>query len=413
MHLILRFLRLLYRLGVFAKYILTDLMSGRMIVPSCNFLFFANGMHFNEKSEAGLNLGKAEIWLSLLERNGIKGHLVLNPLAVRPIQPSARSLTTLEIMAVCSVLKLLFSKDRKWFIEQCDPDQKLKRSLFNKVAIQTYNNFLEAYPTPLILGIGLTPGLCLVAKYRGITTVEIQHGSYNKMELTQIGLSSDSPDLAFVWDRFFQEDMANAENLIVIGYPKDFNGTYFRDLKQGFNSSNRVLVSLSYDDLNSIDPAGVINVELFNAVLQLLNLGYKITFKPHPAALAGLEISLHDRKYHRKFKPWFKLNPHMQTITLNEESSVFELLINHDFHLTYSSSTVLEAAYLGIPSFLLCKSFEVDDFLNRLIEDGYAYLTSPSTLGKDLTTPITPRQYPNPLDEGIFLESIKAVLKSK
>lgn len=403
----------LYRFGVFARYLVMDWFSSRKPGHRCDYYFFVNGMHFQENTEFGLEVGKAEYWLRLLDIQGTRGLLVINPFRVRPTQKTTRKYLTLEPLAIRILLRLFFTSKREWVIERCDPEGFLKRNLFNKLTVETYFNFLSRNPTVLILGIGLTPELCLVAKYIGVTTLEFQHGSTNKGSFSTIGTCMWTPDYEYVWDKHYLAGVENRNNLIPIGYPRKFpNMSPTQPLTETGRPKN-VLVSLSYGDAGSIDPAGVMNTIVYEAISVLVAEKFNVTIRPHPASTIGLEVSLQDKIYRRKFVPWFKNDYVLQQTILDEDRPIFESISGSDFHLTFSSSLVVEAAYMGIPSFLLCKEGEVDDYLASLIQYGIAKLSTPSNLLRDFSATNFPGPYPNTLDEQLFLQTFNYFLHVK
>ena len=399
---------MLYRLCVFAKYLLQDQFAGKKTsTESLQYFFFVNGMHFQQKTSFGLVIDKAEHWLRLLDNEGITGSLIINPFRVRPAHKTSRDFITLEKVAFICFFKYFLFPRKELFIEKCDSDQILKRNFFNKLCVQTYFEFFNKNEIPLVLGIGLTPSLCLVAKFYGIRTIEFQHGSTRKSQFSTIGVSHSAPEYEFVWDSYFTTDVTNTESLIVIGYPRKFSTVEPQGPTPKDSSKKRFLVSLSYDEPNSIDPEGMVNPVLYEAIKKLVEDDYKITVRPHPVSLFGLEVSFKDKNYFKRFKSWFNSDEVMRKTLLDGETPIVEALFKHDIHLTYSSSVVAEASYLGVPSFLLGKHEEVDDFMLSLIRYGSARFSSPESILDDLNDLSEPLQYQNSLNEKVFLNFIR------
>lgn len=368
------------------------------------YYFFANGMHFQEKSNSGLIIDKAEYWLHILDSKNVKGSIVLNPFAVRPRGKISRNLIRLEKLVFLNLLRAFRLYPQSWFIDKCDPNFYIDRTLSNRLIVETYHQFLKKKSVKLILGIGLNLKLVLVAKSHGIKTIEFQHGVGAKDEFVNYGKFDTLPDLIFTWDKHFS-GKSRDEFVRTLGYPKDFSSMIKSEEVQ--TSRNRILVTLSYGDRDSVDPAGMLNRLLYECISTLVANRFIVTIRPHPAALTGLEVSFQDKIFFRKFVPWFKANPISSNTTIDINSPLFELLMQNNFHLTFCSSVALEAAYLKVPSLLLCERDQTPNFPEELIESGIIKFTNPENLIKDLSAvSLNLKRFPNVLDEGLFIDTI-------
>ena len=376
-----------------------------------DYFFFANGMHFQSQLDSGMIIDKAEFWLEILDSNNINGFVVVNPFAVRPRETYSRPLIVLEKLAVLNLLQSFFFRKRKWFIDKCDPKLYIERTRMNRIIVETYHQFLDRNPVKLILGIGLNSTLVLVAREHGIKTIEFQHGVGFQDEYIDFGKSPSLPDGIFVWDKHFCESSGNGSVTKAIGYPKDFSSLSDRMAAKELLPKKRFLVSLSYGDVESVDPGGVMNRQVYECISRLVANNYQVTLRPHPASLTGIEVSLQDRIYYRKFLPWFKDDELLSKTSLDMSNSLFDALLNNDFHLTFASSVVLEAAYLGVPSFLVCKPEQIPFFPKEIFKLGMTIFTTPGTILSDLELNAKSLNiFRNDLDKNLFIETISKIV---
>lgn len=397
-----------FRLAVFAHIVFESILSHfRLQSNHRTYIAYLNGMHFQECSKNGLIAGKLDYWLKVLESNAIKGSTCLNPFSVRPIEKTAGFIDSTEYLLPVVILKVIFKPKSLHFLDEIDSERATKHSFLNRVIALIYFRHLTQVRPSVVLGIGLNPILCLVARDLNIPTVEFQHGVGIKSEFAKIGVNEIRPDFAFLWDRHFKLGLDNSNQLHVIGYPVD---EFPRPREGSEGDRKRILLSLSYGEKNSEDETGFMHVDLYKSLLLLKSAGFEITIRPHPASLSGLEVSKGNRAFVESFLPWVESNPVFRNIRFDYEGSLLGSIAMHDLHLTYASSVALEAAYCGIPSYMLCNQESLPNFPNELIENNTIAITSVGSLLEDLSKTKIVSAYRNQLDQELFLKVINNLL---
>jgi hypothetical protein len=373
---------------------------------SAKIAFFSSGMHFQEMSEDGLILAKAEYWISVLERSGIGTQTVLNPFSVEPSAKTSRHLHSIEYLSLNSLKRYLLVNDFKWVIDQCDTENKISRSLKNKICTQIYYDYLRESNFKVIAGIALPPELCVVASHLDLPTYEFQHGSSLTDELDSIGRYLTAPKFLFVWDSHYSKGRPNEKSLIHIGYPKRFQQRTDLSNQLAGTSRLKILVSMSYGELESADPSGFLNEVLYRSIHAVLDDGHEVYLRFHPAVFTGLEISLNDSKLIRDFLRWKQDQICLQNVNIDQRSNLFESLANVDLHFTFASSTVIEAAYSGVASFLFCNVASAPNLPAALFESGIVQFACESSVISQIRASAKPISFQNSMDEELFLKKM-------
>lgn len=366
-----KLLNQMYRIPrLLARFFASRDLRRASISASNEIAFFANGMHFQDLTSEGFILSKAEYWMETLQRAGICFATILNPFSVRPRGKTARPLFSIEYLLLWSVVNFIFHRHWNWVIDQCDPNYGIKRTLKSKICVQIYFEFLLTNRVKVVMGIAMTPELCLVARFLNLPTFEFQHGAASVEELEVFGKDSKFPDFLFVWNEHYSRGRANESSLINIGYPNDFSKHTKKENHLLDDRCLKVLVSLSYGDLNSADPTGFLNKALVEPIEKVLLDGCEVYLRFHPAVFTGLEISREDSKLVETFIRWKEKHRILQNVKIDHEARVYDSLANVDIHFTFASSTVLEAAYCRVPSFLFCNEDEAPNIPYFLYEMG-------------------------------------------
>jgi len=373
---------------------------------SAKIAFFSSGMHFQEMSKDGLTLAKAEYWISVLERSGIGTQTVLNPFSVEPSAKTSRYLHSIEHLSLNSLKRYLLGNNLKWVIDQCDTENKISRTLKNKICVQVYFDYLKENDFKVIAGIALPPELCIVANYLDLPTYEFQHGSSLTDELDLIGRHSTTPKFLFVWDNHYSKGRPNEGSLICIGYPKHFRQRTDPVNQSAGTSRLKILVSMSYGELESADPSGFLNEALYRAIHAVLVDGHEVYLRFHPAVFTGLEISRNDSKLVKEFLIWKQNQFCHQSINIDQHLNLFESLANVDRHFTFASSTVLEAAYCGVPSFLFCNEEAAPNLPISLFKSGAVEFARESSIISQITESANRCLFENSPNEELFLQTM-------
>jgi hypothetical protein len=379
----------------------------RMAYPSKERVaLFTSGMHFQEATPDGLILSKAEHWLSVLQARGELTQIILNPFSVGPHSKSARNIKFIEFIAVQVLIGFIFQRRCCWVIEDCDPGGIVPRTLKSKITTQVYFEFLQKSEFAVITGVALTPELCIVANFLNIPTYEFQHGATPVNELDVIGRHPTAPKYLFVWDEFYSRSQANHDSLINIGYPKSFQQQNHGVATERGRPPFKILVSMSYGDLDSVDPTRLLNKDLFRSMKRLLDGGHEVHLRFHPAVFTGLEVSRYDAKVVKEFLKWKDSQLDLNQVKIDCGSSIFQTFMDIDFHLTFASSTVLEAAYCGVPSFVFCGKAYMPNipsslYANKLVQRGFV-----ETIEDQIRLVPLREGYENKMNEDLFFTSL-------
>jgi hypothetical protein len=353
-----------------ARFFASSHLRRASISASSEIAIFANGMHYQDLTAEGFVLSKAEYWMATLQKVGIDFETILNPFSVRPRGKTARPLFSIEYLLLRSVVSFILHGHWKWVIDQCDPKGELTRTLKSKICVQIYFEFLRKNRVKVVMGIAMTPELCLVARFLNLPTFEFQHGAALIGELDVYGKYSKFPDFLFVWDDHYSRGRTNESSLINIGYPNDFSKQTTKENQLFGGRSLRVLVSMSYGDFNSADPTGFLNKDLVDPIEKVLLDGYEVYLRFHPAVFTGLEISREDSKLVQTFLHWKEKHRILQNAKIDKNDRLYDSLINVDIHFTFASSTVLEAAYCKVPSLLFCNEDDAPNIPSFLYDMG-------------------------------------------
>jgi hypothetical protein len=275
------------------------------------------------------------------------------------------------------------------------------------ISEEIWTNFLVKTKPRVIMGIGLTEVLLEVSRNLGIKTIEYQHGIFGESDFRRWWLSGvnnrlNYPDLFMTWDDYYSDIARNAgANTLTIGYPYCFRSPIEKKIRSTVGdvfSRELVVVTLSCREVNGIDKWGMVSHSLDISIQKLLKLGYRVLLRIHPMAEKG--------KLRRKnISRWLNQRYPGSKIIFPSDESIISSLKGADVHLTVSSSTILEAAYIGIQSLIL-SSDALKLFPPRLTNSGIIKLTSPDSILQDILSCLNSSKvdFQNPLDIKSFQE---------
>lgn len=251
--------------------------------------------------------------------------------------------------------------------------------------VSIYSRILVKNQVKLVLSIGSIPELCAACRINQIEFVEILHGigytniewGYKKRQerfLPNTILCLDDISKSTFSELNFTSSIRVNNPFIAsfyeINFPQRFNQVRNR------GSVKNILISLqwgydgTFTELAGVLTNHIIPEELLNSIRLNLFPDVEWHFRMHP-----VQVKSSKYKSHLKFIDDFCLqNPkaHWRWAT---ESSLPELLIEVDGHITMSSMTSYEASYFGVKTLALCPSLRNEgfyqDMFNDLVDKGY------------------------------------------
>lgn len=369
-------------------------------------IFVASIRDFQISNEGQFVPDKFEIWRQEINSLGLSSKLVVMPFSDKQNKEILQEALYIEPFVWTSSIKGIglmavfrFLRDRLF-------TQSPFRSAWSVYATkQIWKNFLLCSKPRVLIGIGMTDVILEVCSELGIKTIECQHGVFNEMELKRWWAEPSSainyfPDLFVTWDRYYCEIASKLGiNALTLGYPYDFSKIVEREaISQQVNKDSRgnIVATLSCRETNGIDPWGMINTDIDLAISALIRSGIRVLIRVHPMA---------EKDFMRRFNVsrWLSKRYPGSQVIFPSEKSILQSLKMADIHLTVSSSTILEAAYLGIPT--LCLSNEtLSWFPKQLVSLGFVKQTNEESILEDFNDLINVRikEFTNPLDTHLF-----------
>jgi CDP-glycerol glycerophosphotransferase (TagB/SpsB family) len=234
----------------------------------------------------------------------------------------------------------------------------IKHSARNRVLFRIYYIAISRYKPKIILGITLPPILCLAAHLNGVKTFEFQHGIGFKEEFDFQTVLQCSPDLLLMWhETYTATALELGRASLTIGFPIERNQLKVSQRPIPLELENsRVLITLSYSVYNSVDQFGYVHQQVADSIIQLNSIVEKITLRLHPAIEVDLEMIPWRRFSYRVIKnSLLALFPEVN-IEFSSEKPLADSLQENDIHISYKSSSIFEAAVLGVPTVLLAQN---------------------------------------------------------
>lgn len=260
----------------------------------------------------------------------------------------------------------------------------------NDQIVSMFNRILVDFQVKLVLSIGAIPELCAACRNNKIEFVEILHGiGYTNIEWdyeerqkwfspNTILCLDDVSKSAFAKLNF--TSLVRVNNPFVAAFYKFNSSECFDQIHEG-RAIIKILISLQWGyDGTFAQFAGVLSnhiipEELLDSIRLNLFPDVEWHFRMHPVQAKSSKY-----KSHLKFIDDFCFqnpNAHWRWAT---ESSLLELLIEVDGHITMSSMTSYEASYFGVKTLALCPSLRkgggYQDMFNDLVVKGYLHKSS-------------------------------------
>lgn len=222
-----------------------------------------------------------------------------------------------------------------------------------------------------VISIGIPNHLISACKESGVSLYQIQHGvmSDKRIRFFQSFITNNNefPTGFLCWDEasedFFNKLDSDEFEILTIGnpwflrfyFPKETDCLVKQSEKEieeiGFISNQRpnILVTLQYGLKKYFGEENNTMIEALRKVILETKDKYNWLLRMHPTAYQGV-----DKREQLDFlKSNFGGEENIEW-EVSTRLSLPVLLKNVDLHITYNSSTVIEAAWFGIPSVVLC-----------------------------------------------------------
>ena len=305
------------------------------------------------------------------------------------------------------VTKLLYfcfmHKIVKLFYEEKGTNNLKLTSILADFLNDSLEDTLKQTNPRLIFSIGATQDFLVITNRLGIKVIEVMHGAFYDDEIKREwgNASKKKPDLVLTWHDHYTDILkGNDVNAITLGYP---NPKFVNSESRVFGP--RFLVTLGYNEVDSLDPFGILDKTLMSQIFELINTGAKIVYRMHPV-IAG------DRRIYRRVIRWmnkeFK-NPEIQSPF---ETSVLKSFQNVNLHITKSSSSYFEASLLGIPTVFTAEIGTLN--LPKQFLESRIAIQGGSLKLQDLSNfmEIYSRNTAQLMDESVFYAAVNQVMNS-
>ena len=346
-----------FRMGLILLYIRRLIHSSFSLQASRNTLrksevfFFTNGNHIQTPGPRGLIGDKYEFWLKEAESSGIEISHILNPFASIPNRKCQRTNFLIEGLLLFPLKNPVPEKELKDLFLL----GRIKYSKRNRAIFRIYCVAISRYKPKVILGIALPPILCLAASLNSVKTVEFQHGIGYREEFDFQTVPQCSPDLMLMWhDVYSNAAREFGRGSLTVGFPLAHQspGRCTRQIGIPLAGAG-VLFTLSYLVQNSSDRFGYVHNEITEAIELLIRSVKKITLRLHPAIEADLELIPWRKFKYAEITETLKAKFPGVIIEFSSMKPLAQSLLENDLHISYKSSSIFEAAILGVPSILL------------------------------------------------------------
>jgi hypothetical protein len=380
--------------------------AGQAGVNQSTVIFVASVRDFQLISKRQFAPDKLEFWRQEVKTLGLSSRLIVMPFSEMQnknvpgdahfIEPFALppDFTGIGLRAIFDLVTNKISREGL-----CSTPRSIQ------ITKQLWKNFLLYTKPKVVIGVGLTDAILETCREQGIKTIEFQHGVFSTSELKRWWKElseggNNVPDLFVTWDEHYSKVATKLGiSSVTLGYPFDFTKSVQSNMiSQDPMSSlkKRIIVTLSCRETTGIDPWGMIDEDIDFAILELLRSGCEVRLRIHPMAEKGLI---------RRFKvsKWLSRRYQGAALIFPSDESILESLRSVDIHLTVSSSTILEASYLGIPSLFFSREC-LPWFPSELIGLRMMTLTSKMSILEDVKelSNLSINQYRNPLSTQLF-----------
>lgn len=316
---------------------------------------------FQTPSAAGTTSERLMYWFNSVLAEGFTPEVGLSPFAGRigkqvvpiPFRPEA-SLYRARYRSRCRIGKFKEHSTFPW------------KHLFRLLRWKIWANTIEALKPVAVIGIGLDSDLVRICRNSGIPTIEIQHGIWTtgvEETLFQYWPEHENgsrliPNLICTWEKTYTKHAQDK------GFDAINCGFQVRDFGKMTDvpKSVDVVITASWGRADSVDPFGMIEPSLNEAILSLSGARYQIAIRTHPVA----EKNLTEKKL---FRVLTELYPGVNIVFPSKETIEVSLR-RGSLHLTQQSAACVDAALLGVPSLCLSEPGNLL-FPQGMIDEGW------------------------------------------
>jgi hypothetical protein len=323
---------------------------------AATIIFVASIRDFQLTNEGEFGPDKIEFWRQEITTLKLSSKLVIMPFSSRQNKKIPNDAHFIEPFAFPS----RFTKISFWSIVRLVMIRRASLETSNTplsvyIAKQIWINFLSNSKPRVVIGIGLTDVLLETCKEMGIKTIECQHGVFSEIELKRwwhvpTKSKSSYPDLLLTWHSYYSKITKELGiSALTVGYPFNFPEI---DQCETFpcepttSSREFIVATLSCREVSGIDTWGMIDKNMDCALNLLIKQGYQVCLRIHPIAEKGLIRRI-------QITRWLNRRYRGAEVVFPSDVNILNSLKSASIHLTVSSSTILEASYLGIPTLSL------------------------------------------------------------
>lgn len=351
--------------SVAAEGVRGDSIFGRRTEDRCDVLIVLPPFYLNLRSRDGLIADKTEALRLTAERRGARCVILTHPYSAGGAHRVAGTTIGVDALELTVKLKdLLRLPDGP----HRSPDESKSTSRSPDLHAQMWRHVLDRMKPKLVVGINLAPGLCRSARARGVPVVEAQHGLVGVWfgQMLQRREAESRPTHMLTWDLCYESVARDAGLLpITTGYPRLIDTARLDTQRVGQASDLRerpaprvnapsILVPLQYRFQDSPDPFGIISSSVYEAMcaIRAQMPESRLVIRLHPVyeRLWGSGEAEH----------WLTKEFPGCVISAPSHAYILDEIERCDALVTHHSSTVFEAALMGVPTVLLGTVDEVD-----------------------------------------------------
>lgn len=221
-------------------------------------------------------------------------------------------------------------------------------SYLNQSALQrTYKSILSRFQPDVVLTIGASEVLVKACREAEISTVEIQHGMFEKSDLEIYWPRGICPDSFLTWDaRSGRIAHEHGIKPWVLGHPDEILRTWEKSSSKKLGDF--VCVSLGHNSEDSEDPWGSFPRQLTSAMDHLLESNISLLIRIHPVMAARLSRAKQIEKWIGQRFAGVRIDNPMRVPLSSTIGSSY-------LNLTVLSATWFEFAIAGRSTFVLDK----------------------------------------------------------
>lgn len=206
-----------------------------------------------------------------------------------------------------------------------------------------------------VLGQSVPEPVFQACRTLGIKSAEIQHGIWFEGEKPNLSFDysdeSKSPSYILTWHEYYSNLIGNSAPVCKkIGYPSTFENYDFRKTKS--EELRSVLVCLTTGLNSSLDPFGMIHLEVDQLIRSCLRRGIRVYLRPHP--LSDQRTIKRNKAYR-----WLRKNYKSCFVQSPFENSFNDQVRKIDAIISFDGSTLIDGFMRGIPTFYLSKQLNV------------------------------------------------------